>query len=110
MEGSRWKAAGRRRGRAEIRGREGRAPWGGRSGQRPDETGRWGGPDGWDHALGGLTAGAVRAKRCPVWLGSRACDGCHPAARRGRGTGRAQPADTASSGRGSSLRIWRESE
>lgn len=43
MEGSRWKAAGRRRGRAEIRGREGRAPWGGRSGQRPDETGRWGG-------------------------------------------------------------------
>lgn len=42
MEGSRWKAAGRRRGRAEIRGKEGRAPWGGRSGQRPDETGRWG--------------------------------------------------------------------
>lgn len=109
MEGSRWKAAGRRRGRAEIRGREGRAPWGGRSGQRPRRDGRWG-PDGWDHALGGLTAGAVRAKDAPWGWEAVPVTAAIPLLD-GAGTpGGRSPQTPPPAGRGSSLRIWRESE
>lgn len=57
MEGSRWKAAGRRRGRAEIRGERGQGPVGRK--ERP--TARR------DGALGGARRLGPRAGRADSW-------------------------------------------
>lgn len=97
-------------GKSGNKGERGQGPVGRK--ERPTAPTRRGagGPDGWDHALGGLTAGAVRAKDAPwgwevvpVTVAIPLLDGA------GAPGGRS-PQTPPPAGRGSSLRIWRESE
>lgn len=106
MEGSRWEASGRRRGRAKTRRREGTAPRGGGSRRGPPRRGA--GADGRAHAarhgrpeLSGRKmprgAGQPRLRHLPAR--------CSTGPRKAAGD-----PDTASRGRGSPLPLWRESE
>lgn len=65
MEGSRWEAAGRRRGRAEIR-QKGKGTGGaeGAAEGPPDGPGNWK-PDASYHAAQRVTAGVIQSKMPP---------------------------------------------